>query len=267
MPITKDFDNAQWFETKDGSGFVGTSDSGGTLTCRATGIDRAYKKYYIIAMPGEVLTFSCYAKNRVQDGIAGFARMWIDNRDGTEEDFATIESSELGFYQVAMTVDSTATGPQRVFFGLGVFGSIEGSADYLEPTMHRSGSNIVMQGQLELPNGGGFILRSDSTNYNVGDIEWRASTQTYRIKPKLPFNFSDQEIVPFDIQFRPLTQVTASYDGNLTEPYVWYGLASNNVAWLELQAVSLATGLPVNLSASTNLTRFVNFIVTMEDGG
>lgn len=268
MSLTKNFDNGQWFTTQQGDGTIVTSEAGRVVTCKAsTGLNRAYKKYYVVALPGETITFSCFARNRSADGFDGFARVWIDNKDGLEADFVEVRTDDTNLYTVSATIDITADGPQRVFFAVGVFGSIQGSADFFEPSWERSGSNVLMKGVFELPDGGGITLREDFNNYNIGTITWIDSIKSYQIQPKLPYDFSDTEVVPFDIQFKPVASLVGAPNGNTVECYSWTGTASNNVSWVNVQACThaLAPAVPVNLSTSTNEDRFFTLIVTMQD--
>jgi len=268
MSLTKDFDNGNWFDVLQGDGIISTSEGGRVLNCSAsTGLNRAYKKYYTVVMPGETVTFSCFARNKSEDGFAGYARLFIDDLNTTLADSVEIKCDDTTQYTVSLTIPTTAS-PSRVFFGLGVYGSIEGSADFFEPTLHRTGGNVVMMGTLEFPDGGGCILREDFINYNVGTIRWIAGNQTWLLEPELPFDFSDTETTQFDIQFRPNISLTPSFDGNDDEVYTWYAGGVNNVGWIQIQACTMgtiSTDVPtrVDLNTATNKTRFVSFKLEM----
>ena len=268
MSLTKDFNNGNWFDTLEGDGSISTSEGGKVLSCSAsTGLNRAYKKYYTIAMPGETVTFSCFARNKSEDGFTGYARLFIDDLNTTLADSVEIKCDDTTQYTVSLTIPTTSL-PSRVFFGLGVYGSIEGSADFFEPTLHRSGGNVVMMGTLEFPDGGGCNIRQDFINYNIGTIRWVGSNQAWLLEPELPFEFSDTETTALDIQFKPHLSLSPSFEGNDNEVYTWYAGGVNNVGWIQIQACTMGVSpdyIPerVNLAAETNQTRFVQFKLEM----
>lgn len=253
MSITRDFDNALWYETKDGAGVVTTGDSGATLICTAAGNDRAYRSYYLNALPGETITFSVFGRSL---DITKAPEVWIDAPLGTLADTAQVLSDDPEQYTVSFTVPNSEVEPVKVRLAMGVYGAIEGSAEFWSPSFTRSGSNVVMTGVLKFPAAGGIELVPDVYNYNVGEFEWRAGNVAWRIKPQDSWVFDVSTGVD---DYKPILWVSGHLNGNASEVYTYYGVKALNVAWIEIQICNAAGPVNANVGQAINQDRFVSF--------
>ncbi len=264
MSITKDFSNGLWYEAITGTGTITVGDSGASVSISSPAGSSARSRYYTVGFAGETVSFSVMARN-IPNGLSGFAGCWIDTPIDTIQNAQEIKSEDLQVYTVSAVVPSNVLGPQTIAFGVGSYSALDGSAEFLNPVITRSGSGVVMEGMLEFTNGGGWLLREDYANYNVGDIVWNDSDKTLLIKPSVAYAFTDNQ----GNNFRPVLQVTGSPDGNTTEVYSWNGSNTNVNGWCKIQACShaLAPAVPVNLSTTTNQTRFCSFRLTTVNNG
>jgi hypothetical protein len=265
MSITKDFSNDQWEEVITGTGTITVQDSGASVLISSPSGSSARSRYYTVALPGETLTFTVQARD-MPDGLSGNAGIWIDIPTNSLTNVQQVKSLDLQVYTVSAVVPFHLIGPQQVAFGVGSYAALDGSAEFINPCITRSGSHVVMEGMLNFPNGGGVSLREDYLNVNVGTITWNDSDKTYLIKPSEAFNFST---LGGGIQFRPILFISGSPDGNTTEVYSWAGSNTNASGWIKIQACThlAAPAVPVNLSNATNQSRFCSFRLLMVGDG
>jgi hypothetical protein len=265
MSITKDFSNGLWYEAITGTGTITVGDGGSSVSISSPAGSSARSRYYAIALPGEQLTFSVMARN-IPNGLSGFAACFIDIPINTLQNTQAITSEDLQVYTVSAVVPSNLVGPQKIAFGVGSYSALDGSAEFINPVITRAGSHVVMEGFIQFADGGGWTLREDYLNYNVGDIAWNDSDKTLLIKPSVTYDFSE---ISGTNQFRPTLLISGSPDGNTTEVYSWTGSNTNSNGWCKIQACThaLAPAVPVNLSNATNQTRFCGFRLVMVGDG
>ena len=268
MSITKDFSNDQWREVISGTGSVTvTGDNGYSVVIESPVGSSARKRYYTVGYPGEKVTFTCLARNIPKDGLNGFAGMWIDIPEGTLQNVQLIESLDLKSYTVSAVVPVSFARPQIIAFGVGSFGALDGSAEFIHPIITRQGGGLVMTGFFECPETIGDLpfLREDYYNFGVGDITWDDTLKTVKIKPAEFYEFSVND--PGLLQFRPTCDVTGAPDGNTTESYIFCGSNTDKNGECHIQAVSLTTNAPVDLEAAFGVKRFFKItLITTSDG-
>ena len=260
MSITKDFNNELWYETVSGDGTAVVGDAGASIICSASSGSRAYRRYYFVARAGEKITIKVWAKNNPAAGKTGYATLFLDTPISQLINKVEIRSDEARLYTLSITVPQKFVNPTKMAFGIGSYTSLDGSAEFWRPEFYRSGSNIVMQGTIKFPSGGGAEIVPDFINNGIGNISYRSTDVGYRFEPSELFAFDESTGVN---QFRPIVTISGGSEGNSVEPYIWYISKVNNVGWCLIQAVSLTTGAPVNLSTSTNQDRFVFFKMEM----
>lgn len=265
MSITKDFSNALWSETITGTGTITVQDSGKSVLISSPAGSSARSRYYTNAMAGELLTFTVMARN-MPDGLDGYAGIWIDIPINSVKNVQQVKSSDLQVYTVQAVVPHHLIGPQKVAFGVGSYGALDGSAEFINPVITRSGSHVVMEGMLQFNDGGGWELRDDYLNFNVGTITWNDSDKTVLIKPSIAFDFN----VSGEIQYRPLLFITGASDSNFSKRvYSWTGSNTNANGWIKIQACDhkVTPPVPVNLSTSTDGVRYCSFRLVMVGDG
>lgn len=260
MSITKDFGNTLWYQEVTGTGSVTIQDGGQSVLISSPSGSSARKRYYTIAMPGERLTFSCLARN-IPDGLNGFAGIWIDIPIGTLKNVQQIKSEDLQMYTVEAVVPIHLVGPQKIAFGVGSYSALDGSAEFINPVITRSGTHVVMEGFIQFFATGSFMVRSDYLNYNIGSIGWNPTASTLDITTAELFDFQEGSGLN---QFRPIVQVTGAPDGNSTEVLTWTGSCVGFDGKVRIQACNAAG--PINLQA-VSVDRFVGFRLLMVGDG
>jgi len=261
MSITKDFSNDLWYESITGTGSITVNDGGASILISSPAGSTARSRYYTMAFAGEKVTFSVMARN-MPDGLDGFAGIWIDIPIGDLINVQQVMSEDLQVYTVEAIVPYHLIGPQKIAFGVGSYSELNGSAEFINPVITRSGSHVVMEGFIEFADGGGFILREDYLNYNVGLLEWNVSDQTLKISPSVAYDFQETGGTN---QFRPLLTIAGAPDGNNTVVYSWTGSCIGFNAQVKLQACSSTS--PIDLLNATNQTRFCGFRLVMVGDG
>lgn len=259
MSITKDFNNDLWDKDITGTGTVTVGDSGASILISSPSGSTARARYYTVGWPGERLTFTVLARN-VPSALTGHAGIFIDSDIGALKNVQQIKSEFLQMYTVEIVVPFHVVGPQRIAFGVGSYSTLDGQAEFMNPVINRSSNGVIMEGMLEFAAGGGWLLREDYQNYNVGAITFDAVSKTLRVNPSVPYNFQDQS----GHQFRPIVQVTGAPDGNTTQVYSWTGSVTGITSIVSIQACA---STPVDLAGGTVAKRFCSFRVTTVGSG
>lgn len=265
MSITKDFSKDLWQEKITGTGNINVTEGGSVITIDSPVGNSARSRYHTIAFAGDKLTFTCVAKNIPVGGLNGFAGIWIDIPIDNLINVQEVTSLDSQLVKVEAVVPEHLIGPVRIAYGVGSFSALDGSAEFINPKITRGGSHVVMEGFIEFADGGGFVLREDYLNYNVGTLVWNDSDKTLLISPSVSYDFQDAD----GNQFRPLLTIAGAPDGNTTEVYSWTGSCVNLAAQVKLQACThaAAPAVPVNLDTSTNVKRFCGFRLYMVGDG
>ena len=263
MSITKDFSNDLWDERILGTGTVLVDATGDSVFISSPLGSSAIKRYYLYGYAGETITFTVQARN-IPSGLAGFAGVFIDIPVGGLKNTQEVSSEDLQMYTVSAVVPATVVGYQKIAVGIGSYGGLDGGAEFISPVITRSGSGVIMTGFLQCPTTANDIpfLRQDYYNHGVGDIQWDATKKVLTVSPSDSYNFIENSS-----QFRPTLEVTGSADGNTTEAYFFCGSNTGSTALCNIQAVSLSTGLPVDLEAAISNTRFVKFTLLSTQTG
>lgn len=267
MSITKDFSNNSWYKTVTGSGVgsVTVGNSGATVSISSPTGGSARCRYFTNVLPGEKVTFSIQARN-VPAGLSGYAAMFIDSPLGSLRNVQLITSDDLQVYTISAIIPYHLVGPQKIAFGIGSYTSLDGSAEFLNPVITRSGSNVVMEGMIQFNSGGGWSVREDYLNYNIGTITWNDADKTVLIKPAIDYQFAETGSTN---EFRPILFITGSPDQNTNEVYSWSGSNTSYRGWCKIQACThaAAPAVPVNLSNATNGNRFCSLRLVMVGNG
>ena len=132
LVMDKGFCNG-WVERSSGSGAVTVADD--VLSCSGSGTDTAMKDYWLPALPGQVVEFSCLARHSGDE-----ARIAIDNVDYSGNfvnlDWINVTGSEFRRYKLRCIVPyDSSYGWVRVVLGKWGTMSVSYAADYKDPSL------------------------------------------------------------------------------------------------------------------------------------
>ncbi|MBP2655422.1 MAG: hypothetical protein H6Q73_2991 [Firmicutes bacterium] len=244
MPLVMDkyFSNG-WVTRTSGSGAVTITD--GVLNSTGSGTDTAMKDYWLPVTPGQVVEFSCLARNNGDE-----ARIAIDNIDYAGNfanlDWINVTASEFRRYRLRCVVPyDSSYGWVRVVLGKWGSMSVSHDADYTDPVVAVSNgfgtTSVIALGLIRLQSGT-VDLHPTFRSYNIDSVSFNG-TYTVTVTLKTPCYAS----------MRPLVFVSSTPDSCYIPQAGSFSAGDPTafiVKWTDGAAV-------INVSAVTSLYAFV----------